>query len=98
MAHLGEFLGRLAAHALSGAVGRDQFRVIRFQLAQFSDQFVVGGVADDGRVEDVIAVIVEVDLPAEFGHASLHVGHAIPPTCCVMRETDITYHASRITG
>ena len=53
-----EALGRLAAHALRRRVRRHQLRMRRFQPLQLVHQRVVLGVADLGRVENVIEMLV----------------------------------------
>src|SRR6266446_3911662 len=72
MARLDESLARLAAYALSGGVGRDQFRMLGFKLLEFVDQFVEFGVADLRIVENVIAVFVVADLVAQGFDLSLY--------------------------
>jgi hypothetical protein len=52
--------------------------MLRFQLAQIGHELVVLRIADQRRVEDVITIIVEVDLPDELGHARFDIGHASP--------------------
>ncbi len=71
MLHDAERLDRLAANALRRRVRRDQLRVLRLQAAQFAHQSVVLRVGDLGLVEHVIAVVVVVDLGAQFLHPEL---------------------------
>ena len=56
--HLDETFARLAAHALGGRIGRQQFGMLRLQIAQLAHQRVVFGVADLGLVENVVQVLV----------------------------------------
>ena len=56
---------RFVADALRGAVGRDEFGVRGFQLAQPLDQPVVFEVRDLGRGLDVVLPVVAPDLLAQ---------------------------------
>ena len=79
--HRGEGVERGRARALRGRIGRDQLGPGGLDGAQLGEQLVVLAVADFGRVEHVVAVVVVVDarpqlLAAEprlvlgrFGHA-----------------------------
>ncbi len=69
VADLGELRGRRRADPLGGRVGRDQFRVLLFQPPQFRHQRVVLRVADDGGIQDVVAVVVIVNFPAQLLHS-----------------------------
>ncbi len=57
-----EAFARLAADALGGRVGRDQFRMFGFELLQLNHELVEFGVGDFGIVENVVAVFVMADL------------------------------------
>ena len=62
-----ESLARLAADALRGGVGRDQFGMFGFELLQLDHELVEFGVGDFGIVENVVAVLVVADfLPQRF--------------------------------
>ena len=60
-----ETFARLAAHALRGRVGGDQFRMLGFELLQLVHQLVEFGVGDLGIVEHVVAVFVVADFLAQ---------------------------------
>ena len=66
VADLLEFFRRDRPGALGGRIGRDPVRVVRLDLAQFDQQPVIFRVADDGIIQDMIAVVVEVELLFEF--------------------------------
>ena len=55
-----------AAHALGGRVGGEQLGVRALELVQLAQQLVVLDVGDLGRVEDVVAVVVVLDLRAQL--------------------------------
>ena len=77
MAHLLELFRRFCPGALAGAVGSDPVRVVRLDLAQFNHQFVELEIADERRVQYVVAVVVEVDLLLEFFVTLLEIVSAI---------------------
>ena len=52
---------RLAADALGGRIGRDQFGMFVFELLQLNHELVEFGVGDFGIVEDVVEVFVVAD-------------------------------------
>ncbi len=79
MAHFLEFVQRLAPHPLGRRIGRDPFRVRRFQLLQFPYQGIVGRIGDDGVVQDVVAIAVVVDLSAQFLNSFGVVSHKSSP-------------------
>ena len=54
-------LAGLAADALGGRIGRDQFRMFVFELLQLNHELVEFGVRDFGIVENVVAVFVVAD-------------------------------------
>src|ERR1039458_8696825 len=56
--HLDETLARLAAHALRRRIGRQQFGMLRLQIAQLPHQRVIFGVADFGLVQDIVQALV----------------------------------------
>jgi hypothetical protein len=62
-----EVADRLAPGALGGRVGGDEHRVLGLDRPELVDQRVVLVVADLGVVEDVVAVAVMVELPAQLG-------------------------------
>jgi hypothetical protein len=61
-----ELLRWALAHALRGAVRRDQVGVLGLQVAQLTLEAVVFLVRDLRRVQDVIEVLVAPDLLAEL--------------------------------
>ncbi len=74
MAHLGETVERLAAHALGGRIGSAQLGVGVFQRLQLLEQAVVLCVGDLRRVKDVVAMGVVMQLLAQGLCALLEVG------------------------
>jgi hypothetical protein len=77
VAHLSETFERPAGHALGGGVGRAQFRMRIFQIAQFAQERVVFAVRDLGRGLVVVKLVVVRDLAPEFTDAGRDVrgGH-----------------------
>jgi hypothetical protein len=67
--YLRKLKARHSADALRRRVRRAQLRVRRFQFLQLAEQAVVLGVADAGIVEDVVAVVVFLQQPPQFGGA-----------------------------
>ena len=65
MPHFDETFAGLAAHALGRRIGRDELRVRRLQLQQLLHQEVEFGIADLGRVQNVIAMLVVADFFAQ---------------------------------
>ena len=63
--HFDESLARLAADALGGRIGRDQFWDARFQILQLLHQLVEFDVADLGIVENVIEILVVANFLAQ---------------------------------
>ena len=61
----GKAVQRLATHALGGGIGREQFRVGRFERLQFFEQAVVFRVGDGGCVQHVVLVAVVMQLFAQ---------------------------------
>jgi hypothetical protein len=53
-----EAFARLAAHALRRRIGRQQFGVLRFQIAQLPHQRVIFGIADFGLVQHIVQALV----------------------------------------
>ena len=74
MAHLAEAFGRGRAHPLRGGIGRHPFGMQFLDPAQFLHQPVVFVIADDRRVEHVVAVVVVMDFPLEFLVAPAQLG------------------------
>lgn len=66
VADLLEFLRYGRPGALGGQIGGDPVRMAGLDLAQFNHQFVKFKVADDGGIQHMIAIIMEVDLLLEF--------------------------------
>ncbi|MNN84537.1 hypothetical protein D3C81_2017100 [compost metagenome] len=75
MTHLGERGQRRTAYALGRRIAADQFRMLRFEFLEFAEQPVVFGVRDTGLVEDVVAVVVQVEFGAKFEDTGLRGGH-----------------------
>jgi hypothetical protein len=69
MPDAGERFGRLPADALRGAVGRDELRMLRLQVAQLPLQAIVFLVGDLRPVEDVVQPLVAADLVAKLPDA-----------------------------
>ncbi|RMT83810.1 hypothetical protein ALP40_05455 [Pseudomonas viridiflava] len=75
VAHLSERRQRRAADTLSGRVRRDQMRILGFKRLEFVEQAVVLDIGDAGFVQNVIAVVVLIQLCAQFqdsGFDGLH--------------------------
>src|SRR5215211_4469828 len=66
MRHLVELVERLAAHALGGRVRRAQLGMLGLDVAQLVEERVVFRVGDLRLVEDVVAVAVVLELPAQL--------------------------------
>ncbi len=79
MAHFGEGVGRRGPGPLRRRIGGGKFGVLTFQGDEFAIERIVFSVADDRRVEDVIAIEVIIDLLAEVGDAFLYI-HSISQT------------------
>ena len=85
----GEFFGDGAARPLGGGIGGDEFGVGGFELDELLVEGVVFGVADEGGIEDVVAVEVVVELVAE----GLEVGgHGVVILCRQMINVDHLNH------
>ena len=56
-----ESFARLAADALGGRIGSDQFGMFGFELLQLDHELVELGVCDFGGVEDVVEIFVVAD-------------------------------------
>ncbi len=65
MADLDESLARLAADALGGRIGRDEFGVLGLKVFELLHQLVEIQIADLGLIEDVIEIFVVANLFAE---------------------------------
>ena len=78
VAHLGEFRGGRASHALRRGVGRDELRMLEFEFLQALHQLVELEVGDLRIVEHVVAVLVVADFVAQLGNFLLDVfGHGL---------------------
>ena len=66
VAHFFEALGRLAADALGGRVGGEQFGMRGLKALELVHQRIVCGVGDFRRVENVIEVLVTAQLGAQL--------------------------------
>ena len=64
--NLGERLKRLATHALSRGIRRDQFRKFRFQIDQFFVKPIVFAIANRWRGFFVVATVVLLNLVSEL--------------------------------
>src|SRR5207245_11488534 len=69
-----EDVGRRSAHALGGAVGGDEVRKARLELAELAHEGVVLGVGDLGPRLDVVQIVVVVNLLAQLRDALRGVG------------------------
>src|SRR5207245_1473220 len=69
-----EDVGRRSAHALGGAVGGDEVRKARLELAELAHEGVVLGVGDLGPRLDVVQIVVVVNLLAQLHDALRGVG------------------------
>jgi hypothetical protein len=69
MLDLPEFLLRLHSNALSWRIRRGKLRVLLLEFEELTEQAVVLGVADNGIVLDVVAVVVILDFLAQLGYA-----------------------------
>ena len=67
VADLNQVADRLATDSLGGRVRRDELGVGRFDRPEFVEQRVVLVVADLRIVQDVVAIAVVVEQPAELG-------------------------------
>ena len=67
MRHPGEPGGYASPDALRWRVRRSQGGIRQLQRLQLLEETVVLGVADNGRIEDVITVAVKIEQPAELG-------------------------------
>src|SRR5271166_126039 len=65
MRNFDESLARLAAHTLCRRIGRDQRRMLSFEVLQLPHQLVEFGVADLRLVQDVVAILVMADFFAK---------------------------------
>jgi len=66
VAYLLKALGGLAAHALSGRVGREQLRVRSLDALELIHERVILGVGDLRRVHNVIEVLVTAQFGAQL--------------------------------
>jgi hypothetical protein len=62
----GKLFRRTGPDALGGRIGRLQLGMIVLDCPQLEHKLVVFGIGDLGRVENVVAVIVVVDLLAQL--------------------------------
>ena len=69
-----EAVGWFAAYALGGRVGGEQIGVGGFEGRELVHERVVGGVGDDGRVFDVVEMLVMAQLVAQLGDSVRGVG------------------------
>ena len=96
MTHLGEAGQRLAADALGGRVGRDQFGMRCLQLLELAEESVVVGVGDLGAVEDVVAVLVMADQCPQLLDPSAAVTDSPPATGPLLNSIPSTSASSGI--
>ena len=75
MPHLVEFIGGGSARTLGRGIGRDPFGVLGFDGYQLMQQTIIFAVADDRRIEDVLAVVVLANFFAEGFEFLAGVGH-----------------------
>jgi hypothetical protein len=67
VAHLGKLIERLAADALGGRIGGDEFGMFGFERLQFAEQPVVFRIGNRRLVENVVGVVVALDFAAQRG-------------------------------
>src|ERR1700722_16675805 len=60
-----EAVARRAADALSGRIGSDEFWIFFFELLEFVEQLVEGGVGNLGVVNDMIQIFVMTNFFAQ---------------------------------
>ena len=70
-----EFFGDGGARPLGGGVGGDELGVGGFELDELFVEGIVLGIADDGGIEDVVAVEMVVELVAEGLEVGGHGGN-----------------------
>jgi hypothetical protein len=80
MTNLDESLRGLAPHPLRGRIRRGQIGVTGLKLPELEEQPVVLGIADQGRIEDIVTVVVEMELASQLLRPrpkvrSAHAGH-----------------------
>ena len=73
--HAAESLRRLPPHALGGAVGADQLRLVLLKFGQFPVETVIDRVFHHRCVEHVVSVGSSVEQEPEFGGSPLHIRH-----------------------
>ena len=66
MLHLGKFLRNGSAYPLAGRIRRDPVRMVVLDRFQTRHQPVVFDVADQGIIEHVITVVMQMDLAAQI--------------------------------
>ena len=74
---LGELLARGRPDAPGGRIGRDQVGVVRLELLELAEEAIVLGVAQGGRVQDVVAVARVAELGPQLFRAGGGVFHAL---------------------
>ena len=90
MADGAEFLPGRGADALGGGVGGDQVGAAVLEVLEFLQQPVILVVGDDRVVQDIVAVVVEVELLAQLGAAvgsglMVHDGPYLRTWRCIQR-------------
>ena len=77
MTNLGETVQRRRAHPLGRRIGRDQLRMLLFEILQFPQQAIVLAVADLRIIEHIVTVVVIIDFVPQAGDAISVVGHGV---------------------
>ena len=75
----GEGVKRRTTHACGWAVGIKKFGMLAFEVDQFSQQPVIGGIAKDWIGLNVIRVVGFSNLRSQLNNLGFHVHHKILP-------------------
>ena len=86
VAHGGELLAHVAAHALRGAVRVVELGMRRLQLAQLAHERVERAVGDLGRVLGVVQVAVVLDLAAQLLDARARIARRLGERALVQKR------------
>ena len=75
MLNAAESFRRLPPHALGGAVGGDQLRLVLLKVGQFPVETVIDRVLHDRSIEHVVSVGGSVEQVPQFGGSPLQLRH-----------------------